>query len=226
MSRRRIVIVGGSDAGTSAALSARATDPDCQIDVLLEDRYPNYSVCGLPFLLSGEVRDWRSLAHRSESEFVEQRISLHKEWHVVGVDSGSHELTARGPDGERRFDYDRLVFATGAEAVLPPIAGLDLEAEAVTQRVAEGEQPGRSGKVGGRRIGAAAGELIVLLKIAADGAADIKATLASRPRRVGLRPGRKSGEDGRGADQGGGENGCGREALAQGHDFHLGRVCE
>ena len=114
MSRRRIVIIGGSDAGTSAALSARSTDPDCEIDVLLEDRYPNYSVCGLPFLLSGEVRDWRSLAHRAESEFAKQRISLHKESQAVGVDSGDHQLTARGPDGERRFDYDRLVIATGA----------------------------------------------------------------------------------------------------------------
>jgi hypothetical protein len=37
MSRRRILIVGGSDAGTSAAPRARATDPDCEIDVLLEE---------------------------------------------------------------------------------------------------------------------------------------------------------------------------------------------
>jgi len=107
MSRRRILIIGGSDAGTSAALTARSTDQDCQIDVLLEDRFPNYSICGLPFLLSGEVADWRSLAHRQESEFGEQRISLHKESHAVAVDPGSHELTARGTDGERRFGYDR-----------------------------------------------------------------------------------------------------------------------
>ena len=38
MNRRRILIVGGSDAGTAAALAARSTDPECVIDVLLEDR--------------------------------------------------------------------------------------------------------------------------------------------------------------------------------------------
>ena len=162
MSRRRIVIIGGSDAGTSAALSARATDPDCQIDVLLEDRFPNYSVCGLPFLLSGEVCDWRSLAHRSESEFAEQRISIHKEWRALGVDSGSHKLTARGPDGERTFDYDRLVIATGAEAVLPPIAGLGVEGVFHARTMDDGfrildqikrEPPGRVAIVGGGYIG-------------------------------------------------------------------------
>src|SRR5712691_6978480 len=95
--------------------------------------------------------------------------------------------------------------AAGAAAVdrvdvVVAIAGLDLEAEAVTQRVAEGEQPGRSGKVGGRRIGAAAGELIVLLKIAADGAADIKATLANRARRVALRRRGKGAKERRSAN--------------------------
>ncbi len=127
MSRRRVLIVGGSDAGTSAALSARSTDPGCQIDVLLEDRYPNYSVCGLPFLLSGEVSDWKSLAHRSETDFAEQQIDLHKEWRALSVDSRGHELAARGPGGERRFGYDALVIATGAEPLLPLIAGLDLD---------------------------------------------------------------------------------------------------
>ena len=27
---------------------------------------PNYSICGLPFFLSGETPDWHSLAHRTE----------------------------------------------------------------------------------------------------------------------------------------------------------------
>lgn len=162
MSRRRIVIVGGSDAGTSAALAARATDPDCHIDVLLEDRYPNYSVCGLPFLLSGEVRDWRSLAHRPESELAEQGISLHKEWRAIGVDPTSHELAARGSGGERRFGYDRLVIAIGAEAVLPPIAGHELDGVYHTRTMDDGlrilEQierapPGAVAIVGGGYIG-------------------------------------------------------------------------
>ena len=126
MTPRRILIVGGSDAGTSAALGARAVDPDCAVDMLLEDRFPNYSVCGIPFLLSGEVADWSELAHRSRAEFAEQRITIHDQHRAARVRHDRHELIAEGPKGEKVFSYDRLVIATGAEAVAPGIPGSEL----------------------------------------------------------------------------------------------------
>jgi NADPH-dependent 2,4-dienoyl-CoA reductase/sulfur reductase-like enzyme len=67
----RLVIVGGSDAGISAALRAQELDPSAEIAVLLADDFPNWSVCGLPFFLSGETPDWRSLAHRTDFPGIE-----------------------------------------------------------------------------------------------------------------------------------------------------------
>jgi NADPH-dependent 2,4-dienoyl-CoA reductase/sulfur reductase-like enzyme len=61
----RLVVVGGSDAGISAALRARELDASCQVDVLLADAYPNFSICGIPYYASGDLGDWRQLAHRS-----------------------------------------------------------------------------------------------------------------------------------------------------------------
>jgi hypothetical protein len=55
-----IRIIGGSDAGISAALRAREINRDADISVFLADDYPNYSICGLPFYLSGETPDWHS----------------------------------------------------------------------------------------------------------------------------------------------------------------------
>jgi len=55
---QRLLIIGGSDAGISAALRARETSDDAQITVVVADRFPNYSICGIPFYLSGEVGDW------------------------------------------------------------------------------------------------------------------------------------------------------------------------
>ena len=60
----RIRIIGGSDAGISAALAAREMNPNAEISVFLANDFPNFSICGLPFFLSGETPDWRSLAHR------------------------------------------------------------------------------------------------------------------------------------------------------------------
>ena len=66
----QLLIIGGSDAGISAGLRAKELDPRCEVTILVADRFPNYSICGLPFYLSGEVQDWRALAHRTIEEIA------------------------------------------------------------------------------------------------------------------------------------------------------------
>lgn len=61
----RLLIIGGSDAGISAGLRARQLDPSGPVTIVLADCLPNYSICGLPFYISGETPDWHDLAHRT-----------------------------------------------------------------------------------------------------------------------------------------------------------------
>lgn len=49
-----LVTVGGRDAGISAALRAREIDPDCNVTVVA-DAFPNFSICGIPYYISGEA---------------------------------------------------------------------------------------------------------------------------------------------------------------------------
>ncbi len=63
-----IVAVGGSDAGISAALRAREVDPGAEVTVVVADAYPNFSICGIPYYVSGEVTHWRNLAHRTHAD--------------------------------------------------------------------------------------------------------------------------------------------------------------
>ena len=60
-----LVVVGGSDAGISAALRARELDPTVDVTVVVADAFPNYSICGIPYFISGEVGHWTNLAHRT-----------------------------------------------------------------------------------------------------------------------------------------------------------------
>ncbi len=54
----RFLIIGGSDAGISAALRARELNATASITVVLADGFPNFSIRGLPFFLSGGTPDW------------------------------------------------------------------------------------------------------------------------------------------------------------------------
>lgn len=122
-----LVIVGGSDAGIAAALRAREVNPAADVTVVVGDAFPNYSICGLPFYLSGEVPDWRALAHRTAAEIEGQGITLLLDTVARNVDPSARVVTAVDAAGrERILPYDRLILATGAEPAPPPIGGLDL----------------------------------------------------------------------------------------------------
>lgn len=116
----KLLIIGGSDAGISAALRARELDPSTDITVLLDDEFPNYSICGLPFYLSGETPEWRSLAHRTEFHGITVRRG-HRA-HQIDPEGKTVRVLVQGV-GEASFPYDKLVIGTGAGPVQPKIQG-------------------------------------------------------------------------------------------------------
>ena len=118
----RLLIVGGSDAGISAALRARELDETVDIDLVLADAYPNYSICGLPFFLSGETPDWKSLAHRTNFD----GIAIHPGHRAERIDVARRSVEVRNSASTRDFPYDRLLIATGASPRLMRIPGADL----------------------------------------------------------------------------------------------------
>ena len=120
-----LVMIGGSDAGISAALRAHEVDPGADVTVVLEDAYPNFSICGIPYYLSGEVANWRNLAHRTVADLEAAGMQLRTDTTARRIDAAGRKLliTSAG-GGEELLSYDRLIIGTGAVPVRPPISGL------------------------------------------------------------------------------------------------------
>src|SRR5579859_5528292 len=120
-----VVMIGGSDAGISAALRASELDPAAEVTVVLEDAYPNFSICGIPYYVSGEVGHWRNLAHRTLADLEAAGIRLRLDTTARRIDVPGRKLLITSADGgEEVLGYDKLVIGTGAVPVRPPITGL------------------------------------------------------------------------------------------------------
>ncbi|WP_298229298.1 FAD-dependent oxidoreductase [Gryllotalpicola sp.] len=118
-----IVAIGGSDAGISAALRARELDPSVEVTVVVADRYPNFSICGIPYYFSGEVQPWQSLAHRTAADLEATGMRLRLDTLATEIDADGKRLVVRNADGSLHvISYDELVVGTGA---LPSRAGID-----------------------------------------------------------------------------------------------------
>jgi CoA-dependent NAD(P)H sulfur oxidoreductase len=141
----RLVVVGGVAAGTKAASRARRLDPEMEITVYQEEPEPSISECGLPYLLSGVVKERENLIARTPEKFAANDIEVLVRHRVEKIDPAARELSVRDLKTGEVFDdtYDRLVIATGARAVLPPIPGAELEGVFKLRFLTDSDEIGR-----------------------------------------------------------------------------------
>ncbi|MCT4379746.1 MULTISPECIES: FAD-dependent oxidoreductase [Lactobacillaceae] len=117
--KTNILIIGGSDAGISAALRAKELSHTADVTLLLDDNYPNLSICGFPYALSGEVTSWEKLRHRTLSELETSGIKIHLSTRAETIRPKEQlVMTNKGV-----FQYDKLIVGTGALPSVSHITG-------------------------------------------------------------------------------------------------------
>ena len=131
-----MIAVGGSDAGISAALRAREVDPGAEVTVVVADAYPNFSICGIPYYVSGEVPHWRNLAHRTIADLEAAGIALRLDTTARRIDVAGRKVLLTGPGGaEDVVAWDQL--GCLSPHVIYVEAGGELSAEQFAEALAQ-----------------------------------------------------------------------------------------
>jgi NAD(P)H-nitrite reductase large subunit len=116
------VIIGNGPTGVIAAEILRKTDPAGTIVLIGDEPEPPYSRMALPYLLVGKVGEDGTYLRKEAGHFRNLRIEL-LTGRVVKVDPMSKRVMLANGQSQH---YDRLLIATGAHPVAPPIPGMDL----------------------------------------------------------------------------------------------------
>jgi len=129
MDKMRLVIVGGVAAGASAAAKARRCNEEADIILYEMGEDISYATCGLPYYLSGIISKRNHLLVTS-AKFFKQRfnVDVRTNHQVLSIDRNAQTVQVKnlttGEIAEER--YDRLILATGATPVIPPLPGVGL----------------------------------------------------------------------------------------------------
>lgn len=124
----RLVVIGGDATGMAAASQARRlrSADELEIVVFERGRFASYSACGIPYWVGGEVVDRDQLIARTPEEHRGRGIDLRFGHEALELDPAGRRVRVRDAAGAVSWaGYDKLVLATGAEPVRPPLPGID-----------------------------------------------------------------------------------------------------
>mgnify|MGYP001159333785 FL=1 len=131
----KVVIIGGVAAGPKVAAKLRRLDPEVEITIIEKGKFLSYAGCGLPYYISGEIKEYRELMETPigvmrDPEFFEnmKRIKVLNRTEAIRIDRENKRVEIKDLEsGEvSSLPYDYLVLATGAKVSIPPISAVDL----------------------------------------------------------------------------------------------------
>ncbi|HPR34981.1 MAG TPA: FAD-dependent oxidoreductase [Anaerolineaceae bacterium] len=126
----KVVIIGGVAGGASTAARLRRVDEDAEIVMLEKGPYVSFANCGLPYYLSRTINEREKLMVTTPQSLKEMlNIDARPNSEVVAIDREGKSVLIREHPGGREYseNYEKLVLAPGAEPIVPPLPGVDLE---------------------------------------------------------------------------------------------------
>jgi len=135
MSKKRIVVIGGTAAGPKAAARAKRLDQTAEVTLLQKAPELSMASCGYPYYVAGSVPDRNKLLAtpvgvvRDPTFFAGAKgVAALVGTEATAIDrAGRMVAWKRAATGEvGHLPYDKLILATGSTPKAPPIPGREL----------------------------------------------------------------------------------------------------
>lgn len=138
----KVIIIGGVAAGMSAAAKLKRLQPDYEVVIYEKTDIISLGACGLPYYAGGFFDDPNELIARTPEEFRKSNIELNIFHEVVGLDTIHKQITIKNLRTEELIidNYDKLMIATGASCIFPPIENLHLDNVTTLKSMSDGSK--------------------------------------------------------------------------------------
>ncbi|HRP95429.1 MAG TPA: FAD-dependent oxidoreductase [Rhodocyclaceae bacterium] len=121
MEQTKYLVVGSSHAALEAVTAIRMHDPEASLTLVTRDAHLPYSPTVLPYVVSGRSAP-DNVFLRDDAFFDQQRVSYRRGTALAALHAGRN--VAELADGSE-IAYEKVLLATGATPVVPPIPGID-----------------------------------------------------------------------------------------------------
>jgi len=138
---RRILVIGANASGVEAASAARKKDRTAEIILVTQEKNAGYSRCGLPFVIGGQIANFKDLIVYPPAFFQMLKLNLRTETKANAINIKEKTVTITTMEGENEvLPYDSLVIATGADSFIPPIKGKEKQGILSLRGIEDGEK--------------------------------------------------------------------------------------
>lgn len=138
----KIVIIGGTAAGMSAAAKAKRVDKEATIIVYEKTDIVSFGACGLPYYVGDFFEDSSDMIARTAEKFREAGIEVNTLSEVISINTVAKALQVKNLETGEVFDdnYDKLMIATGASPIIPSIENVELQNVYTLKSMNDGKQ--------------------------------------------------------------------------------------
>ncbi|TVL99188.1 MAG: dehydrogenase [Candidatus Brocadia sp. WS118] len=124
-----LLIIGGVAAGMKAAAKARRESPAMKITVVTDEPYISYAGCGMPYFIGDIIRDSKKLILREPAYFKHMHnidVLTRHQATVIHTKAKQVKVKNLEKNSDLTLRYDKLIIATGAQPIVPPLPGIFL----------------------------------------------------------------------------------------------------